>query len=210
LSSANTMITTIASENYEAGIIADAIGASSLFGGTELFIIDTPSDSTEFETEIKNHLKEMGESANIFIVIERALLAGQKKNYSKYAENLEEFKTVTPGHFNAFLLSDALAEKNKKRLWLLLQEAKASGLTEEEIIGTLWWQLKSLRLAAMTNSAAEAGMKDYPYKKAKISLAKFKLGEIEALAHSLLAVYHDGHGGLRDIDTALEKWTLTI
>ena len=38
----------------------------------------------------------------------------------------------------------------------------------------------------------------------------FKEGELEALSRSLLALYHDGHGGKKDIDLALEKWTLTI
>jgi hypothetical protein len=53
-------------------------------------------------------------------------------------------------------------------------------------------------------------MKDFPYNKAKRSLRNFKEGELEKLSQTLLAVYHDGHGGKRDIDLALEKWTLTI
>jgi len=209
-SDSNTTITTIEAQGYSTGVIIDAIGASSLFGGTEIFVIDTPSENTEFEEEVKSHLKEMSESVNTFIVIEGALLAGPKKEYNKYAESLEEFKVMATERFNTFSMADALTDKDKRKLWLLLQEAKAAGLSEEEIIGTLWWQLKSLRLAATTNSPNEAGMKDFPYNKAKRSLANFKDGEIDELSRSLLTVYHDGHGGIRDIDTALEKWIISI
>jgi DNA polymerase III delta subunit len=205
----DTSVTTVEAEGYSTGVITDAVGASSLFGGTELFVIDTPSENSDFEEEVKNNLKEMGESANTFIVIEGALLAGPKKEYGKYAESLEEFKAAAAERLNVFSLADALADKDKKKLWLLLQEMKHAGVPEEEIIGILWWQLKSLRLAAATDSASEAGMKDFPYNKAKRALSKFKPGEIEELSHSLLSVYHDGHGGIRDIDTSLEHWVLS-
>lgn len=210
LGSAEASVSTIDSENYQPGAISDAVGTTSLFGGTEVFVVDTPSTESKFDEEVKNNLKEMSESANAFIVIEEALLAAPKKVYGKYAESLEEFKAATAERFNTFAMADALASKDKRKLWLLLQEAKAQGLAEEEIIGVLWWQLKALRLAAQTNSASEAGMKDFPYNKAKRSLSKFKDGELEELSHSLLQVYHDGHGGVRDIDVALEKWCLDV
>jgi len=74
----------------------------------------------------------------------------------------------------------------------------------------LWWQLKALRLAKQTSSASEAGMKDFPYNKAKRALAKFSEGEVEKLAQSLLEVYHDGHAGVRDMETSLEEWILRL
>jgi hypothetical protein len=82
------------------------------------------------------------------------------------------------------------------------------GLSAEEIIGTLWWQLKTLRLAMLTKSAEEAGVKDFPYNKAKRALKNFKDGEIETLSLRLLNLYHDGHAGKCDIDLALEEWVL--
>ena len=93
---------------------------------------------------------------------------------------------------------------------MLLQEANAASLRPEEIIGMLWWQLKALRLAKITRTAEEAGMKEYPYKKAKQSLGLFKDGEVEQLSHSLLELYHDAHQGKRDMDLALEEWVLRV
>lgn len=207
---AGATLTRIDAQAFEPGILSDALGAVSLFGGEEVFMLDMPSDDGDFAEEVASNLEAMAESGNTFIVIEGPLLAAQKKPYQKYAEVCEELKATAAERFNAFSMADALLRKDKKSLWILLQQAKMAGLSPEEIIGTLWWQVKTLRLSQLTSSAAEAGLKDFPYNNAKRALSKFKDGEVEALGHSLLAVYHDGHGGVRDIDLALEKWVLTL
>jgi len=107
-------------------------------------------------------------------------------------------------------MAEALARKDKRSLWILLCEAKRNGLSAEEIIGTLWWQLKTMRLASLTSSAEEAGVKDYPYNKAKQSLRNFKPGELGSISFRLMNLYHEGHKGKRDIDLALEEWVLTV
>lgn len=206
----NVRVHRVDAENYAPGVLTDALGAVSLFGEQELYLFDTPSNHKDFAAEVTDSLSAMAESSNTFVVIEGALLAPQKKPYQKHAAGFEEIKAAASERFNAFSMADALARKDKRSLWLLLQQAKLAGLSEEEIIGTLWWQLKALRLSALTTSAAEAGMKDYPYKKAKGALGKFKPGEVETLSQTLLEVYHHGHGGVRDIDLALERWVLTV
>jgi hypothetical protein len=62
----------------------------------------------------------------------------------------------------------------------------------------------------MVRTADEAGMKSYPFDKAKKSLRNFKSGELETLSRDLLRVYHDGHGGIKDIEIGLEEWVLGI
>lgn len=201
-------VTKIESTNFAQGILADMLGATSLFGGTELYFIDTPSENKDFYTEVMGVLKEMAESANTFIIIEGTLLAPEKKKFEKYTSVMEEFKKVAETPFDVWAMADALSRHDKKSLWVLLMDAKRMGLSAEEIIGTLWWQLKTLRMASQTKSATEAGMKDFPYNKAKRSLVNFKVGEVESLSRGLLNVYHDGHGGVRDIDEGLEEWVL--
>lgn len=207
---AGATVSFIDSDTYTPGILTNAAGAASLFGGEELYVLDTPSSQKDFLDEVTLALPTLAESGNTFVVIEGSLLAPAKKPYQKYADSFEEIKTAAGERFNTFAMADALSNKDKKSLWLLLQQAKAEGLSEEEIIGVLWWQLKTLRLAAVTKSASEAGLKDFPYNKAKRSLSKFKDGELETLSHRLLTVYHQGHAGEKDIDLALEEWTLTL
>ncbi len=201
-------VTKIESTNFVPGILADMLGATSLFGGAELYCIDTPSEHGDLYVEVTGVLKEMAESINTFIIIEGAMLAPEKKKFEKHARVMEEFKKVAEATFDVWAMADALSRHDKKSLWVLLMDAKRMGLSAEEIIGTLWWQLKTLRMASQTKSATEAGMKDFPYNKAKRSLINFKSGEVESLSRALLSVYHDGHGGLRDIDQGLEEWVL--
>ena len=202
-------LTVLDVQSFAPGLIADALGASSLFGGEEWFLLDTPSAEADFAEEVKNNLKEMAESGNTFVVLEGALLAPAKKTFGKHAAVIEEFTAEKTERFNTFAMADALASKDRRKLWVLLQEARLNGLAPEEIIGMLWWQMKALRLAEVTRNAAEAGMKDFPYNKAKRALAKFMPGEVATLSHSLLSLYHDGHSGVRDIDLALERWVLS-
>lgn len=197
-------------DSYHGGALSDAAGATSLFGGERLYVIDTPSNVTEFYDEVIDHLSTLAESVNTFVLLEGTLLAPEKKKFAKHAEKLEEIKAASGERFNTFALADALAKKDKKSLWLLITEARHANVSSEEIIGILWWQLKSMRLARVTSSASEAGMKDFPYNKAKRALSNFKDGEVEALSHSLLGLYHDGHLGMTDIDLALESWALRM
>jgi DNA polymerase III delta subunit len=200
----------IEAESYQSGQCANIAGSLSLFGGKTVYLLDTPSNNNLFLEELESVLPLLKESSDQFVVLEGTLLAPAKKMYGKYADKLEETTGEKVERFNAFSLADSLALKDKKMLWIGLQDAKREGLSSEEIIGTLWWQLKTLRLANVTASAVQAGMKDFPYNKAKRSLRNFKEGELEKFSQTLLAVYHDGHAGKRDIDLALEKWTLTI
>lgn len=202
-------LTTLDASSFASGQITDALGASSLFGGEEWFVLDSPAANPEFLEEVNDSLEEMSESGNTFIILEEALLAPAKKKYGKYAASTEEFTAEKTERFNTFGMAEALALRDKRKLWVLLQEARMNGLREEEIIGMLWWQLKSLRLASVTNSAAEAGMKDFPYNKSKRALSGFAPGEVVTLSRSLLELYHAGHSGQRDMDVALEQWVLS-
>jgi DNA polymerase III delta subunit len=182
----------------------------SLFSGTQVYLVDTPSTDDRFFAEVINEAQILQGSPHYFIVIENSLVAADKKILAKVATTIEEFKAGTVERFNMFALADALVRKDRKTLWMLLQEALREGAQAEEIIGILWWQLKMLRLAAKTKTAAEAGVKDFPYNKAKRALAGFKSGEVDTLARSLLALYHDGHAGKRYINVALEEWVLRM
>lgn len=198
----------IESGQFSVGLLTNMLGATSLFGGSELYLIDTPSEDEVFFEAILKVLPEMEESGNYFIVMEGTMLAPEKKKFEKYTSVMEEFKKTAETPFNVWAMTDALSSRDKKTLWVLLMDAKRAGLSAEEIIGTLWWQLKSVRLAGLTINASEAGMKDFSYNKAKRALRNFKEGEIEALSAGLLRVYHDGHGGVRDTDEGLEEWVL--
>ncbi len=198
-------------EAFSETFLAEIIGTVSLFGDAIVYVFDTPSDSVEVWDCIIAAATEIVAANNTVIVLERNLLAPVKKKLGSAGAELHEFTAETKAQaFDIFKIAEALSQKDKKNLWMLYVTAANQGVSAEELIGILWWQLKALRLALVTATATEAGMKDFPYNKAKKALRNFKNGEIDALSRSLLAVYHDGHGGVRDINLALEEWVLRV
>lgn len=197
-------------EGYQPGAILEYSNGASLFTPRLTYLLESPLTHGEWKEELLTNVELIKESVHVFVVIEGDLAAAEKKQLAGAAVDIVEYKAEAGIAFNPFKLADALSVKDKKTLWLLLQEAKRNNVPPEEIIGTLWWQLKSIRLAAQTKTATEAGMKDFPYKKAKAALRTFKEEDVIACSRSLLDVYHDGHKGLRDIDLALEEWVLSL
>ncbi len=182
----------------------------SLFGGKSLYIIDIATADKETKEWIVDVLPDLSRSENVFVVMEGPLLAAARKAYEAAANRIDEYKRKEDGGFNNFAIADALLKKDKKSLWLLLAEARLMGVADEETIGILWWQLKTMRLAAGSTSADAVGLKDFPYNKAKRALSKFKPGEIENLSHALLTVLHETRAGNGDLGVALERYVLSI
>ena len=200
----------VEADTYSRGEIANLVGATSLFGEKYVYVLDNPLQAEDFWAEVETLASDLASSKQTFILVEKSLLAGPKKILISNATSITEYKSEAGEAFNPFLMADAFLRKDKRALWLLLREAKKNDLPAEEIIGVLWWQIKTLRLAILTQSASEAGVKDFPYNKAKKAINNFKPGEVEALALSLLTLYHQGHAGERDIDLALESWALRL
>ncbi len=192
------------------GALRDALGATSLFERRETFLIDILSEDEEAFSILQALLEEMRDSENIFVVIEGKLGVKDLKSFTMPGVEIVEHMVTKGREFNIFGLTDALASRDKKTLWILLQDAWREGKTSEEIIGTLFWQLKMMRLAEVTKTADEAGQKPFVYDKAKRALGKFPHDDLSRITHELLMLYHEGHGGKRDIDHSLERWALSL
>ncbi len=200
--------------NWEVGAIPLAIGNTSLFAEKQLYLLDSTAmnktEGQDFLKEVETNLDGMHTSDNIFLWLTSNLSAASKKSLASLSITTTEFKKTENKQPDVFAIARALARKDKKNLWLCFCATKDQGVAAEETIGILWWQLKTLQLAAHTKTAEEAGMKDYSYRQAKQALVNFKAGEIAELAAGLLAVYHEGHSGKKDIDLALEQWLLGV
>ncbi len=199
----------ITADTYEDGMLSELAQSTPLFGGTEVILLDTPSEDATFYDAFLAHLAALKESSHHFIVIETARPAEDKKIFSKIADVCCECKAEEE-KLNVFALSDALAARDKRVLWVHLITNIREGVPVEEIVGILFWQLKTMLLAGKTAGAEEAGLKPFVYQKAKRALTKFKAGEVEELTKNLVTLYHDGHLGKRDIATALEQWVLKL
>lgn len=197
----------IEGDQYVPGTVLDALESVSLFGAPNVFVLDTPSSTIPFWEEVQTHAPLLAQADTPFVVIEGALTAVQKRAFGKDVE-LTDISTTGSARFNTFALADALATRNKKLLWVGLQGAFRDGQDLAAIIGVLWWQLKTIRLARCTSSPEEAGLKSFPYQKAK--RAQFSDAELSQLQFSLLQVYHQSRLGGKEGESSLEAWVLRV
>lgn len=111
--------------------------------------------------------------------------------------------------FNPFSITDAFGARDKKRAWVLYQQALLSGLSPEEIFWKLVWQIKSLLVAAKTGSVAETDMKPFPYNKAKSLLKYWQLDELQKFSEDMVRSYYETRRG-KDTEIVLEKIILSL
>ena len=200
----------IEAEQFQPGLLAELAEAHSLFGTVHCYILDTPSSDSDFQAAVWETVGILAAAQHTFIVVDKPLTAAERKQLPPSVV-LNEVAGAPPAErFNTFQLADALARKDKRQLWVLLQQAKQAGIAAEEIIGVLWWQLKAIRLAYVTSSAEAAGLKPYVYQKATRAHPHYDEHTLRTTMQNLLAVYHDGHAGVRDIELALEAWVLRL
>ncbi|MDP2641893.1 MAG: hypothetical protein Q8P21_01215 [bacterium] len=112
--------------------------------------------------------------------------------------------------FNIFALTDALGARDKKRAWILYQEALLAGLSAEEVFFKVVCQIKSMLIASKTKSVAETDMKAFPYSKAKSFLKNFSISELQNLSTELVIGYHRARQGEGEIETLVEKVILSL
>jgi DNA polymerase III delta subunit len=200
----------ITAATFTEDTLIDAIGGVSLFGTGRVVVLDSLKENTEAFSVVLGSATALATSSTVFVMIEDELSSAERKIFKECGVEITECAKDAAARFNTFALADALARRDKKSLWILYLRALHAGISVEEIIGVLFWQIKSIRLAERTRSAAEAGMKEFPYKKAKAAISVFKGGEADRLSRVLVGIYHNGHRGNEEGDLALEKLILTL
>lgn len=201
----------------------------------EVFRFDTESfDLTQFESliegrglfdqkyiislerclndEVRSKLKDLKQSPHVFLIFEEQLSAKDKTKLTKYSEKIEEHKSTEKKkqEFNIFGLTDALGQRDTKRLWTLLQQALKSGKSAEEIHGVLLWQLKVMCAVAKEKTALDAGVKPFVYSKAQNFLKVWPKGRIEKITSQFVQMYTEARTKGREFELELERLVLQI
>lgn len=221
----------ITSDDWNASIIEEHLGGQGLFTNKYIIYLDRVIENIEAKESFVDFIPAMQESPNIFIVCEGKLNIEFKKAFEKNAEKVvvsdETVKNSTYGKssqfgtsvqnsvagkkdFNIFALADAFGARDRQKSWIIYREAVKNGLESESILGTLFWQAKSIALAAKCKTAGEAGLKPFVFDKSKRFSMKYSNSELEKLLKDLIVVYHDGHRGLIGLESAIERMTLKI
>lgn len=204
---------TLTAEIVTSDKLDELTGSQGLFENKQIIFMDRTLENKDVREIILEKIDTIAESPNIFIFFEGKLTKEILKKFEKKAEKitgyeLDEAKVKEQSNF--FPLADALGARDKKKLWVSYRDAVDHDAVSEEIHGILFWQAKSLALAAKTSSASEAGLNPFVYGKAKRFLSNWKEGEIDTMLSKLVRMYHRAHMGEADFEIELEKFALDL
>lgn len=206
----------IDADSWDIRLIEENLGGQGLFSSKYIIFLDRITENTEAKEKIIDFIPAMNESANIFIVLEGKLNAELKKSFEKYAEKTVESSFDGDGYstkgeeLNIFTLADAFGARDPIRSWSICCKAIDMGIPVESIIGTLFWQTKSMIIASRTKNAGEAGLNPFVFGKSKRYATNFSDIELQKLSKDLVVLYHEGHSGTVEIENDLEKILLSL
>jgi DNA polymerase III delta subunit len=193
-------------------------GGQNLFSNKLLIVCDNILKNEEAESFVFDHLEEIKNSPNVFVFTEDDIKKNELEKLEKYSEKVFKFdleKKETENNFNIFSISDAFGEKNKKKLWIVFNKAKRSGMVAEEIFWKIVWQAKSMLLAYTAEKEGDkalAKLKISPFvlNKSKKYAKNFKESELKDIYGELVSLYHETRRKSLDFDLALESFILNL
>lgn len=200
-------------ESWSEEKFGELLASRGLFGGGSVVVLDSLLQNVDTEGTILEKLKDMKDSPNIFVIIEGKLTKVIAERIAKKAETAQEFangKAAKKVEFDRFALSDALGRRSKKDAWVLLQKSLDAGGVPEEIHGMLFWQVKSMILAASAKTAGVAGLNPFVFRKSLSFAKNFTEEELKNFSSRLVSIYHEARRGGDELGIALEKFVLSI
>lgn len=222
---------TLNAENWDLGgvgwaIVDEYAGSQGLFANKYIVLVDRVGEDKARREELADKADAMAGSENIFIVVEGRLDKATVTKIEKMAEKTQEFmvdKSEIPKVWagagdnsradsgpSIFVLSDALGRRDRRELWVLYRQFIDNDASPEEIHGALFWQVKSMVIAARAKSASDSGLAPFTYSKSKAFAANFTEVELGKLLNDLIEVSHDSRRGKGELETRLEVLLLSI
>lgn len=206
----------ITDEMFDEASLDEHIGGMGLFSQKTIVELDNVFRNKEAKPVVLERIKDIAGSENIFVILEGELNASEVKKFEKHAEKVQEFAASAEASasqrkdFNVFSLTDAFGKRDRKQLWVLYTKAKRKNISDEEIHGILFWQIKAMFQAQSASSAKEAGLNPFVYQKSQGFLRNFRPEELTATSSKLVSLYHNSRRGIHDFEVALEKFILEL
>jgi len=186
----------INADSFSRDILQSHLGGQGLFSQRYIIFLDRLTENEIGFDALVEFSQPLNESANVFIVVEGVIKVELRKAFEKHASKIvvteEKGKSFRPAA-DVFALADAVAAKNSFKAWSLFRESIDNGIAPENILGTLFWKIKSVLLAAQAR---------------KIS-SNYSQQELKNLLQKLVRTYHEGHRGTIDMEMELEKMMLS-
>lgn len=201
-------------ENVSPPALLELTHTQGLFVQKCIVLLDMLSNAEEPEA-FWEMFGALASSENIFVLVEKTPKKDLLTLFEKVATEVREItargaRTAARAPENPFVIADAFMEKKGATLWAVYVRLLNIGLLPESLLGTLFWQVKVLLLAKNTRSAEEAGLKPFPFSKAKHAAGIFTEAELRVYAEELVTLYHEAHRGAFSLERGLERWCLSV
>ncbi|VAW11996.1 hypothetical protein MNBD_BACTEROID05-735 [hydrothermal vent metagenome] len=202
------------SYNFNHAQLEEFVMSAGLFVQKYIVVLDNVFENKEYKEVVVGKVKEIGASENVFVILEGKLDKKTVTKIEKKAEKVQEFAKNTLSEkkkdFNIFSLTDAIGRRDRKKAWVLFQQATAGGVSPENIHGTIFWGVKSILLATGARTAKEAGLNPFVFSKSVLFSKNFKKGELENISSKLISIYHEARRGGTELGVALEIFILSV
>jgi len=202
----------IDSENFDEEKFRELIVAQDLFVNKYVVGCDHLIGNKKSVDFILENLEEIKSSANIFIILEDSLEEKTLKQVRKFTEKDLSFdkKMGEERKFNVFALTDALGERNRKKLWVLYQEALRADVPAEDVFWRLHWMVKHLLFFKKVKDPASSELKGYARSKIQNYAKNFRVEELEKLSGNLVELFHSARRGEGEMEIELERFVFGI
>lgn len=199
-------------ENFELGRMEELLYGSGLFDEKHIIVLTSLFKEKDSQKYILNNLKKISESSHVFVLVEDDVLPGQLKKLSEYTYMVEGVSSQkkTEKDFNFFSFTDAIGKRDKVVAWSLLSEGLVYGKDVEGFYNLFFWMIKGMRAAQVSSSAKEAGMKPFPYNKAKNYSKNYTPQELEKLSLKLIEASQKERKGINPLRFSIEKLILEL
>jgi DNA polymerase III delta subunit len=183
---------TMNNENWSMAQIQEYSGGQGLFAQKYIVFLDRLCEDKKIKEDFLDYIKEIGESENIFILLEGKLDKATITKIEKKSEKTQEFalpKEEKKEEYNAFALANAVGNRDRKNAWVLYRQAIDKGDAPEALHGMIFWKVKQMMTSYSSTYSKE---------------------ELYSLADRLVSVYHDSRRGVHELETGVEAFILSL
>lgn len=202
----------VTADTFEKDALLSRIEESGLFAGDIITVLDGVCTNKDAEEALAETAKDLALSPNAFVVIEEKIskkIADACKEAGAYiAVSNGKEKKKEWGDTSIFSFADAYARGDRKSAWALFFTLRENGARDEEIIGTLFWRLKTMLLAKTAKSADEAGLKPFAFTTARRLAEKYTREDIQKKMDDIVALQYEARRASGDVGIALERLIL--
>lgn len=167
------------------------------------------------------NVEELALSQNNFYILTDKLLAPDKKRLEKLGAKIEHYelsegekakidRNKKDEYSQSFKITDYLAARDKRGLWVEYWRAIYDGADTEDIFWKLSWQVRAMLTASRYESASQTDLHPFVYSKARMGASNYTSGELLALANSLLDIWSDSYASGEKGKLALEQFILSV